>query len=69
MLFRGTFATQREGGVLANALDVYVKNTSNTNVVCWGGRLMSLFEAGQPYRLDPGTLETQVGGGCQGERA
>lgn len=58
VLFRGTFATQREGGVLANALDVYVKNTSNTNVVCWGGKLLTLFEASQPYHLDPHTLDT-----------
>ena len=25
----------------------------------WTGRLLSLFEAGQPYSLDPGTLVTQ----------
>lgn len=62
MLFRGTFATQRPGGPAANRLDVYVKNTSNTNVVHWGGRLWSLFEAGQPYRLDPATLQTQASG-------
>lgn len=60
ILFRGTFATQRPGGQAANALDVYVKNTSNTNVVAYGGRLLTLFEAGQPYRLDPATLETQA---------
>jgi hypothetical protein len=58
-MFRGTFATQRAGGAVANALDLHVKNTSNTNVVCWGGRLLTLFEAGQPYRLDPHTLETR----------
>lgn len=62
VLFRGTFATQRQGGPLSNALDPYVKNTSNTNVVEWHGKLLSLFEAGQPYRLDPNTLETLVGG-------
>lgn len=44
----------------------YVKNTSNTNVVHWGDRLWTLFEAGQPYRLNPATLETEVG--CGGER-
>lgn len=58
ILFRGTFATQRAGGPAANALDLHVKNTSNTNVVHWGGRLWSLFEAGQPYRLDPASLST-----------
>lgn len=60
ILFRGTFATQRPGGAAANMLDVYVKNTSNTNVVHWGDRLWSLFEAGQPYRLAPATLQTQA---------
>lgn len=28
-------------------------------MVHWGDRLWTLFEAGQPYRLCPGTLETQ----------
>lgn len=37
-----------------------LQNTSNTNVQHWGGRLWTLFEAGQPYRLDPATLRTQV---------
>ncbi|EFN55590.1 hypothetical protein CHLNCDRAFT_134121 [Chlorella variabilis] len=59
IMFRGTFATQRRGGQGQNALDLHVKNTSNTNVVCWGGRLWTLFEAGQPYRLNPRTLETE----------
>ncbi|EFN57655.1 hypothetical protein CHLNCDRAFT_50902 [Chlorella variabilis] len=59
IMFRGTFGTQRPGGPAQNALDVVVKNTSNTNVVCWGGRLWTLFEAGQPYRLDPSSLETE----------
>lgn len=58
VLFRGTFATQRKGGPLANIFDVYVKNTSNTNVVAFGDRVWSFFEAGQPYALNPSTLET-----------
>lgn len=58
ILFRGTFATQRPGGSSTNVGDLYVKNTSNTNVCCFGDRLWTLFEAGQPYRLDPFTLET-----------
>jgi all-trans-8'-apo-beta-carotenal 15,15'-oxygenase len=58
VMFRGTFATQRPGGPEQNALDLHIKNPSNTNVVCWGGRLWSLYEAGQPYRLDPASLET-----------
>lgn len=28
----------------------------------WGGRLWTLFEAGQPYRLNPATLETEASG-------
>ncbi len=58
VLFRGTFATQRAGGSMANAGDLYVKNTSNTNVVAFGDRLWTLFEAGQPFRLNPKTLDT-----------
>ncbi|KAG7675184.1 hypothetical protein Ndes2526B_g08043 [Nannochloris sp. 'desiccata'] len=58
VLFRGTFATQRSGGAMANAGDLYVKNTSNTNVVAYGDRLWTLFEAGQPFRLNPKTLDT-----------
>jgi all-trans-8'-apo-beta-carotenal 15,15'-oxygenase len=58
VLFRGTFATQRSGGPARNAGDLYVKNTSNTNVVEFNGRLWTLFEAGQPYALDPATLVT-----------
>jgi carotenoid cleavage dioxygenase len=33
-------------------------NTSNTNVVWHAGRLLSLWEAGPPYELDPRNLDT-----------
>src|SRR5207237_918628 len=33
-------------------------NAANTNVVFHGGRLLALWEAGLPHRLDPVTLET-----------
>jgi len=46
LLFRGTFATQRNGGASKNAGDVYVKNTSNTNICYFKGNLWALFEAG-----------------------
>lgn len=49
ILFRGTFATQRKGGALRNAGDLWVKNVSNTNVVEFNGHVWTLFEAGQPY--------------------
>lgn len=34
-------------------------NSSNTNVVWHAGRLLSLWEAGPPYEIDPETLETR----------
>jgi len=34
------------------------KNPSNTNVYYWGGKLLSCWENGLPYRLDPATLDT-----------
>ena len=55
VLFRGTFATQR---ATSNFGDLYVKNPSNTNIQYFKGNLWSLFEAGQPYRICPYTLET-----------
>ena len=60
VLFRGTFATQRSGGAMTNIGDLYIKNTSNTNVISFGkqDKLWTLFEAGQPYSLDPWTLST-----------
>lgn len=56
-VFRGTFLTQRRDS--QNFGDMHVKNTSNTNVMFFNGALYSLFEAGQPYRLDATTLDTQ----------
>lgn len=58
MLYRGVFGTQKPGGWLANAFDLNIKNIANTNVIYWGGKLLALWEAAEPYRLDPKTLET-----------
>jgi all-trans-8'-apo-beta-carotenal 15,15'-oxygenase len=58
ILYRGTFGTQKPGGVLANAFDLRLKNIANTNVIYWGGKLLALWEAASPYRLDPDTLNT-----------
>lgn len=44
--------------VAANALQVDIKNTANTQVIAFGGKLLALWEAGSPYRLDPVTLKT-----------
>jgi len=34
------------------------KNPSNTSVYLWGDKLLSCWEGGMPYRMDPTTLET-----------
>ena len=56
--YRGVFGTQKPGGWLANAFDVRLKNIANTHVVYWGGKLLALWEAAEPHRLDPNTLDT-----------
>ncbi|PPS39167.1 carotenoid oxygenase family protein [Chroococcidiopsis sp. TS-821] len=58
ILYRGVFGTQKPGGWLANAFDLRLKNIANTNVVYWGGKLLALWEAADPHRLDPATLDT-----------
>lgn len=58
ILYRGTFGTQKEGGFLANFLDLRRKNVANTNVVYWGKRLLALWEGGLPHLMDPITLQT-----------
>lgn len=58
LLYRGVFGTQKPGGWLANLFDLKLKNIANTNVIYWGEKLLALWEAAQPHRLDPYTLET-----------
>ena len=58
VLYRGVFGTQKPGGWLANAFDFRLKNIANTQVLYWGGKLLALWEAAEPHRLDPQTLET-----------
>ncbi|ELR98247.1 carotenoid oxygenase family protein [Gloeocapsa sp. PCC 73106] len=58
ILYRGVFGTQKPGGWLGNLLDLKLKNIANTNIIYWGGKLLALWEAAEPYRLDPRTLET-----------
>jgi all-trans-8'-apo-beta-carotenal 15,15'-oxygenase len=58
ILYRGVFGTQKPGGWLTNALNLTLKNIANTNVIYWGGKLLTLWEAAEPHRLDPATLET-----------
>jgi all-trans-8'-apo-beta-carotenal 15,15'-oxygenase len=40
------------------AFKTNIKNTANTQVVAFGGKLLTFFEAGLPYELNPETLET-----------
>ncbi len=57
-LYRGVFGTQKPGGPLANAFDLKLKNIANTHIIYWGNKLLALWEAAEPHRLDPSTLET-----------
>jgi all-trans-8'-apo-beta-carotenal 15,15'-oxygenase len=52
------FGKMRPGGVLANAFREPA-NVSNTSVVMDGDRLLSLWEGGPPFGLDPKTLNTR----------
>jgi all-trans-8'-apo-beta-carotenal 15,15'-oxygenase len=58
ILYRGVFGTQKPGGWLANAFDLRLKNIANTQIIYWGGKLLALWEAAEPHRLDPRTLDT-----------
>ena len=58
ILYRGVFGTQKPGGLLKNIFDFKLKNIANTGVIYWGGKLLALWEAAEPHRLDPKTLET-----------
>ncbi|KAG6501773.1 carotenoid cleavage dioxygenase 7, chloroplastic-like isoform X1 [Zingiber officinale] len=53
---RGPFSVLRGGRRLGN-LKV-MKNVANTSVLRWGRRLMCLWEGGDPYEIDPATLDT-----------
>lgn len=44
--------------VIGNAFNTDIKNTANTQVISFGGKLLALFEAGLPHRLDPESLDT-----------
>lgn len=56
--YRGVFGTQKSGGWLNNVFDFRLKNIANTNVIYWGDKLLALWEAAEPHRLDPYSLET-----------
>lgn len=58
ILFKNVFGTLRPGGFWNNAFDFSFKNVANTNVILYAGRLLALWEAAPPYRLEPRTLGT-----------
>ena len=58
ILYRGIFGTKKSGGLLANIFDIRLKNVANTNVLYWDDKLVALWEAGLPHRLDPISLRT-----------
>lgn len=71
LLYRGQMGTQTHSWVVDSwhtLRDTLVgggrftplsyRNPSNTNVVYWGGKVLSLYETGLPYELDPRTLDT-----------
>lgn len=69
ILYRGVFGTQKTGGWLANCFDLKNKEVANTNVIYWGDKLIALWEASEPYRLDPYTLDTLGKDYLEGELA
>ena len=58
ILYRGVFGTQKPGGLFNNIFDLRLKNIANTSVIYWGDKLLALWEAAEPHRLKPDTLET-----------
>lgn len=56
-LYRSAFS-QIKGGFLSNIFKIKVKNIANTNVLYWADRLLTFYESGLPYRLEPDTLRT-----------
>lgn len=53
---RGPFSVLKAGKKLGNMK--VMKNVANTSVLVWGGRLLCLWEGGEPYELDRKTLDT-----------
>ncbi len=59
ILYRGVFGTAKPGGWLNNLFDLRLKNIANTNVIYWGDKLLALWEAAEPHRLNPQNLATE----------
>jgi all-trans-8'-apo-beta-carotenal 15,15'-oxygenase len=56
MLYRGMMGSTPPGD--RPQASYRFKNPSNTNVYFWGGKLLSCWESGIPYELDPRSLKT-----------
>ncbi|GLJ29839.1 hypothetical protein SUGI_0589450, partial [Cryptomeria japonica] len=54
--YRGPFSVLKGGERFGNVR--VMKNTANTSVLSWGGRLLCLWEGGQPYQVDSQSLRT-----------
>ncbi|XP_034708802.1 carotenoid cleavage dioxygenase 7, chloroplastic [Vitis riparia] len=54
--YRGPFSVLKGGKKVGNRK--VMKNVANTSVLKWGGRLMCLWEGGDPYEIESGTLDT-----------
>lgn len=83
-LYTGMESTRVEGGEgndlplplfrhhLMPGLNKKRKNTSNTRAIYWGQRLFTLWEGGQPYKLDGRALSTEgrsrLGGAIRGDQ-
>ncbi|KAK6918624.1 Carotenoid oxygenase [Dillenia turbinata] len=53
---RGPFSVLKGGRKVGNTK--VMKNVANTSVLRWGGRLLCLWEGGDPYEIESGTLDT-----------
>lgn len=53
---RGPFSVLKGGKRLGNTK--VMKNVANTSVLRWAGRLLCLWEGGDPYEIQPGSLDT-----------
>lgn len=53
---RGPFSVLKGGQKLGNTK--VMKNVANTSVLMWGGKLLCLWEGGDPYEIESGTLNT-----------
>jgi len=57
-IYWGVFGTQKNGGILNNALDLKFKNIANTHVIKLGDEILALWEAAGPHAMDPDSLDT-----------